>query len=60
MDLKIEQRVVIKFLIDSGETPAKILLKLKKVFCNDCASRARVFEWVRQFKEGWRSVYDDE
>ncbi len=47
MDSKIEQRVVIKFSIDSGEKLAEILLKLKKVFCNECASRARVFEYAR-------------
>ncbi len=60
MDSKIEPYVVIKFLIDSGEKLNKIFLKLKKVFCNECASRARVFEWARWFKEGKRSVYDNE
>ncbi len=57
---KIEQGVVIKFLIDSGEKPARIFLKLKKVFRNECASKARVFKWGCRFKEGRRSVYDDE
>ncbi len=47
MDSKIEQRIVIKFLINSGEKLAKIFLKLKKVFLNECASRAHVFEWAR-------------
>ncbi len=60
MDSEIEQRVVIKFLIDSGEKRAEIFLKLKKVFRNECALRARLFEWARRFKEGRRSVYDDE
>ncbi len=60
MDSKIEQRVVIKFFIDSGEKPAEMFLKLKKVFRNECASRTRVFEWARRFKEGRRSVYNDE
>ncbi len=60
MDSKIEQRVVIKFLIDSGEKPAKIFLKLKKVFLNECALRARVFEWASRLKEGRRSVCNDE
>ncbi len=50
MDSKIEQCVVIKFLIDSGEKPAKIFLKLKNVFCNECASRSLVFEWARRFE----------
>ncbi len=57
MDLKIEQRAVIKFLIESGEKPAKIFSKLKKVFRNECALRACIFEWARRFKEGRRSVY---
>ncbi len=60
MDLKIEQHIVIKFLIDSGEKPAKIFLKLKKVFRNECASRARIFDWIHRFIEGRRSVYDNE
>ncbi len=51
MDSKIEQRVI-KFLIDSGEKMAKIFLKLKKVFGNECALRACVFEWARWFEEG--------
>ncbi len=60
MDLKIEQRVIIKFLIDLGEKLANIFLKLKKVFRNECALRTRLFEWARRFKDGRRSVYDDE
>ncbi len=60
MDLKTEQRFVIKFLIDSGEEPAEIFLKLKKLFRNECASRAHIFKWARRFKEDRRSVYDNE
>ncbi len=51
MDSKIEQRVVIKFLIDSGEKPAKIFLKLKNLFRNKCVLRARILEWARRFKK---------
>ncbi len=57
---KIEQRIVSKFLIDSGKKQAKIFLKFNKVFRNECASRACVFEWAHRFKEGRRSVYNDE
>ncbi len=57
MDSKIEQRVI-KFLINSGEKPAKIFLKLKKVLYNERVLRAHVLEWARWFKEG-RSVYND-
>ncbi len=60
MNLKIEQRVVIKFLINSGEKLAKIFLKLKKVLLNECASRACIFKRARRFTEGRRYVYDDE
>ncbi len=60
MDSKIEQCVVIKFLITLGEKQAEIFLKLKKVFRNECALRARVFEWASRFKEGRRPVYDNE
>ncbi len=57
MDLKIEQCVVIKFLINSSEKLPKIFLK---VFRNECTSKDRVFEWASRFKEGRRSVYDNE
>ncbi len=60
MDSKIEQSLVIKFLINSGEKTTEIFLKLKKVFRYECASRARIFEWACQFKEGRRSVYNNE
>ncbi len=30
------------------------------MFHNECASRARIFEWARRFKEGRKSVCDDE
>ncbi len=51
MDSKSEQRVVIKFLIDSGEKLAKIFLKLKKVFCNECVLRASVFNGLVGLKQ---------
>ncbi len=60
MDSKIEQRIIIKCLLDSDEKPANIFLKLKKMFRNKCVLRARVFEWACPFKEGRRPVYDDE
>ncbi len=60
MNSKIEQCIVIKVLIDSGEKPAKIFLKYKKVFRNECVSRTHIFEQARRFKEGRRSVYDDQ
>ncbi len=47
-----------KFLIDSGRKPAKMFLKFKKVFRNECVSKPRIFEQARWFKKG-RSVYDD-
>ncbi len=30
------------------------------MFRNECASRSHVFEWAHRFKEGRRSVYNDE
>jgi len=35
-DKKIEQRVVIKFLVKFGENPTEIFRKLKHVFGNEC------------------------
>ncbi len=58
MDSKIEQRVVIKCFIASGKKSAKIFLKLKTVFRNECVLRVQVYEWARRFKGRRRSVYD--
>lgn len=57
--MKNEQRIVIKFLVNSGEKPAVILRKLPRVFGNDCLSQTRVHEWAVRFASGWESVQDD-
>lgn len=59
-DPKYKQRVVIQFLVKSGEKPSEILRKLELVYGRDeCMSKTRVFEWAKRFKEGRESLDDD-
>jgi hypothetical protein len=54
-----KQRVVIQFLVKSGEKPSEIVRKLQVVYGAECMSKTRVFEWAKRFKEGRESVEDD-
>lgn len=58
-DVKNEQRIVIKFLVKSGEKTAEIFRKLQCVFGNDCLSKSRVYEWASRFASGRESTQDD-
>ncbi|CAH2102651.1 unnamed protein product [Euphydryas editha] len=58
-DVHYKQRVVIQFLVKSGEKPSEILRKLQVVYGDDSVSKMRVFEWAKRFKEGRESVEED-
>ncbi|VVC29880.1 Winged helix-turn-helix DNA-binding domain [Cinara cedri] len=58
-EVKNEQRIVIKFLVKSGEKPAEIFRKLQRVFGNDCLSNPRVYEWVTRFASDRETTQDD-
>lgn len=59
IDEKIEQRVVIKFLVKSGKTNAEIRNMLSAVYGNNTMSRSTLYEWIGRFREGRTSVTDD-
>ncbi|VVC41720.1 Zinc finger, AD-type [Cinara cedri] len=58
-NVKNEQRIVIKFLVKSGEKLDEIFRKLQRVFGNDCLSKPRVYEWVARFALGREPTQDD-
>ena len=53
--IKAEQKVIIKFLLAEGNTETNILQRLEAVYGDKALSKSRVFELVKQFKEGHKS-----
>ncbi|XP_025422876.1 protein GVQW3-like [Sipha flava] len=60
LDIKIEQRVNIKFLVKLKKTTAKSFRMLCEVYVEECLSRARVFEWHRRFCSEREDIEDDD
>ncbi|XP_050527144.1 protein GVQW3-like [Daktulosphaira vitifoliae] len=60
LDMKIEQRVNIKFLVKLKKTAAESFRMLCKVYSEECLSRACVFEWHKRFCNGREDVEDDD
>ncbi|KAK5641706.1 hypothetical protein RI129_010253 [Pyrocoelia pectoralis] len=54
-----EQRVAIKFCAKLGETASETYAKIVKVYGDSALSRAQVFRWHKEFKEGPESVEDE-
>lgn len=54
-----EQRVAIKFCARLGETASETYAKIVKVHGDSALSRAQVFRWHKEFKEGRESVEDE-
>jgi len=59
IDEKIEQRIVIKFLVKSGKTNSKICNMLTAVYSNKTISHLVLYEWIGQFQEGSVAVVDN-
>jgi len=55
----MEQRVVMKFLVNEGVKPADIYRRLQAQYGDETLSRSKTFEWCKHFKEGRMSVSDD-
>ena len=60
INLKIEQRINLKFLVKLKKTPTECFQLLKEVFGDNCMSRTQVFKWHKRFLEGREAVEDDE
>jgi hypothetical protein len=59
MDAKLEQRVIIKLLSNEGADPIEIHSRLLRAFQEDAYMLSSVYEWIRAFKTGRRSVLDE-
>jgi hypothetical protein len=55
----IEQRYAIKFCVKLGESAKETFDKIVKVFGDEAMSRAQVFRWHKEFKNGRESVGDE-
>ncbi|XP_050520575.1 protein GVQW3-like [Daktulosphaira vitifoliae] len=60
LDIKIEQRVNIKFLVKLKKTAAELFRMLCEVYGEECLSRARVFEWHKRYCNEREYVEDDD
>ena len=56
----LEERYAIKFCFKLGKTATETYEMLQTGFQPSCMNRASVFEWHKRFKEGRKSVRDDE
>jgi len=55
----IEQRVVMKFLVNKGVKPADIYRRLQAQYDVEMLSRSKTSEWCKCYKDGHTSVSDD-
>ena len=60
MSENIEKRMCIKFCHKLGKTATETYQMLLLAYWDETISRARVFEWYKQFKEGRSIVESDE
>ena len=56
----LEERYTIKFCFKLGKNATETYRMLQTAFRPSCMNRASVFEWHKRFKEGRKSVRDDE
>ena len=56
----LEERYEIKFCFKLGKKATETYGMLQTAFGASCMNRASVFEWYKRFKEGRKSVRDDE
>jgi len=59
MDVRVEERVNIKFCVKLGKTATETLQLLRDAYGDEALSRAQVFWWPRRFVLGRVSVEDD-
>ena len=55
----MEQRVVMKFVVNEGVKPVDIYKRLQAQYGDDTLSRSKTSEWCKRFKDGRTSVGDD-
>ncbi len=60
METNIEQRSAIELCWKAGKTGAETYKLLRKVYGEECVSRATMFLWFSKFRDGCEDVHDDE
>jgi len=55
----MEQRVVMRFLVNEGVKPADIYRRLQAQYGDETLGRSKTFEWCKRFKDGRTSISDD-
>ncbi len=58
--MKIEQRIIMKFLVKAGKTNVELWELLLSVYGNTTMCCAMFFEWIYSFWEERECVFDDE
>jgi hypothetical protein len=56
---RVEQRIVIKFLVGENVPSAEIHQRLQQQYGEECLSRTRVFEWCKCLREGKERVENE-
>ncbi|KAJ4451455.1 hypothetical protein ANN_02917 [Periplaneta americana] len=49
---KFSQHSVMQFLAAEGVSPIEMYRLMKKVYVDNCMSRARVYEWTKRYQQG--------
>jgi len=60
LELELEQRTNIKFLVKLGKSGNEIRQMLVQVYGDNAMKKAAVYKWVKHFSEGRESVTDEE
>jgi len=55
----MEQREMMKFLVNEGVKPADIYRRLQAQYGDETLSHSKTFEWCKCFKDGRTSISDD-
>ena len=60
LELELEQRMNIKFLVKLGKSGNEIREMLVQVYGDNAVKKTAVYTWVKRFSEGRGSVTDEE
>ena len=60
LSVNVEQHVNVKFCVKLGKSTTETYDTLKKVYGDECLSRAQVFDWFKRFREGREEIGDDQ
>jgi len=60
LELELEQRTNIKFIVKLGKSGNEIREKLVQVYGDNAMMKTTVYKWVKRFSEGRESVTDEE